>query len=464
MDVEHRSYNLNTAGCNRSIGDELFADYLTALGNRRLLDKLDSEWQSRRDGAQDSMIAPALILIDLDRFKHVNDTLGHPVGDQVLQLVAARIENVLREEDVAIRLGGDEFVVVLGARPASSACIRRKVHANDAIAAAECVAERLIGLLTKPYLIDSQQINIGASAGIAGFSDEATSVDVMLRHADLALYAAKQNGKGRHQVFDPSLEARAQARRQLEIDLRRAIRLEEFAVVYQPQIALENKALTGFEALLRWVSPERGPISPDQFIPLAEEIGEIHAIGRWVLREACHEALLWPESLRVSVNVSPIQLDDGGFVETVLDTLAEVGLPPTRLEIELTEGALMKNTTAVRRQLEALHDHGIDIAMDDFGTGYSSLSYLHEFPFSRIKIDQSFVRRERDATTEALVGAIIGIGKSLGIQTLAEGVETEEQLQALQLQGCTSAQGYLISHPLAADAVDAFISKLRRAA
>ena len=418
---------------------ETHADALTGLGNRRLLDDTLAELAGH--GAE---VAPlALLLIDLDRFKQVNDTLGHGVGDRLLQLVARRIRRVTRDEDVLVRLGGDEFVVV--------------VHGAAPERTATGIATRLVELASRPFMVDGHQVNIGASVGIAVLDGRHSALDDLLRHADLALYAAKHAGRGAWHVFDPSLEARAMERRELELALRRALGLRELELVYQPQVRMPEGKVTGFEALVRWNHPDRGLVSPADFIPLAEEIGEIDAIGEWVLQSACLEAVGWPAPLSVAVNVSPLQFESGRFVQSVRDALARSGLDPARLEIEITEGVLIDNVTNALAHLEAIRAMGVAVAMDDFGTGYSSLSCLNTFPFSKIKIDQSFVRGEQTERSRALVDAIITLGETLGMQTLAEGVETQEQLRRLEKGGCQALQGYLISRPIGPADIGAFL-------
>ena len=418
--------------------DEARTDPLTRLGNRALLDARLAEPQ-HRDGA-----SLALVMVDLDRFKPVNDTLGHAAGDKLLALVADRLKRACRASDTVIRLGGDEFVIL---------------HPCEAGAAsAEPIAARAVELLGRPFLLDGQQVDIGASAGIASLGAGTASREDLLRHADLALYEAKRAGRGTWRRFDPSQESRAHERRELELRLRRALVLREFELVYQPQVELPGDVLTGFEALIRWNRPGRGTVSPLDFIPLAEELGEIHAIGAWVLREACREAALWPDPLRVAVNVSPVQFAREDFVGTVGEALALSGLDPARLEVEITEGVLIDDAERARSHLDALRALGIGIAMDDFGTGYSSLGYLSAFPFTKIKIDRSFVGGEQSERSRNLVRSILSLGESLGMETLAEGVETAEQLDELSRDGCGAAQGYLISRPIGAGSIRDFIA------
>jgi diguanylate cyclase (GGDEF)-like protein len=419
-------------------------DALTGLGNRILLDQVISNW---KPGGEEAL-SLAVIMIDLDRFKQVNDTLGHGAGDTLLKLAAKRIKSAARENDLVIRLGGDEFVVLhtIGMQPVG----------------ASSVANRIVELMSRPFIIDGQQVNIGASVGIAALGHGTdTSVD-LLRHADLALYEAKAAGRGVVKFFEPSLALRAQDKREIEIELRRALGLKQFKLVYQPQIIMAGGVLEGFEALIRWHHPVRGDISPTEFIPLTESTGEIHAIGEWILRTACKEAMTWEGELSIAVNVSPIQFDNERIIDVVKNALASSGLPARRLELEITEGVLMKNVDNVQKILWAIKDMGVGIAMDDFGTGYSSLSYLNSFPFTKIKIDQSFVRVEHSEKSKALVNAIISLGASLNMKTIAEGVETEEQFKELAAGGCIAAQGFLISKPIDPTAIAAFIATLSK--
>ena len=420
-----------------------YGDPLTGLGNRLLLDQEISNWRPREPEA----VSLAVIMINLDRFKQINDFLGHESGDRLLKLAAMRIKSAARSHDLVIRVAGDQFVVLhsIGLQPVG----------------AESVAKRIVEVISRPFLIDGQQVNIGASIGIAALNHGTNKTIDLLKHAELALYEAKAAGFGSVKIFDPALVQLATERYQLEIDLRRALVLKEFTLVYQPQVKISNGALQGFEALIRWHHPTRGMVSPANFIPLAEETGEIHAIGEWTLRTACKEALNWDGDYTVSVNVSPIQFENEKLIDIVRNTLATTGLPPSRLELEITEGVLMKNPEHAQKILWAIKSMGVGIAMDDFGTGYSSLSYLNSFPFSKLKIDQSFVRVENSAKSRALVQAIIKLGENLDMKTIAEGVETEEQFNELALSGCMEVQGYLISRPIAAKAIAEFISTNR---
>lgn len=418
-------------------------DPLTGLGNRTQLDEIIAVWQPR--GPEASSLA--VIIINLDRFRRVNDTLGHCAGDALLKLVAKRIQSATREDDTVVRIGSDEFVVLhtIGVQPIG----------------AESVAKRIIELMSRPFLIDGQQVNIGVSVGIATLNFGTDKITDLLKHADLALHEAKAAGRGIFMFFEPALAMRAMERRALEVDLRRALGLKEFILMYQPQVNMTDGALQGFEALIRWKNPARGLVSPLDFIPLAEETGEIHAIGEWTLRTACKEAMSWDGNFSVAVNVSPIQFENERIVDIVRNVLASTGLPPERLELEITEGVLIKNFDSALKQLWAIKSLGVGIAIDDFGTGYSSLSYLNSFPFSKIKIDQSFVQAENSPKSRALVQAIITLGESLEIKTIAEGIETQDQYDQLAASGCLVAQGYLISRPIFTMAIVDFISNFR---
>jgi diguanylate cyclase (GGDEF)-like protein len=376
----------------------------------------------------------AVLCLDLDRFKSVNDTLGHPIGDELLKQVADRLRTTLRPGDMAARFGGDEFAIVQtgGAQP------------NDATS----LARRIIEMLSAPYSINEQEIVVGVSIGIAIAPADGDSAEQLLKNADMALYRAKSDGRGVYRFFEPEMDARMQARRIMEIDLRRALLQREFELFYQPVINAETSAITSFEALVRWHHPRRGLIAPSEFIPLAEEIGAIVPLGEWVLRQACADAAQWPGSIKVAVNLSPAQFKSKKLLESVVSALAASQLPPSRLELEITESVLMieqETTLAILHQLRAL---GVSIAMDDFGTGYSSLSYLRSFPFDKIKIDGSFVRNiAEEASSLAIVRAVTGLSTSLGMTATAEGVETKQQFDRVLSEGCKEIQGFFISEP-----------------
>jgi diguanylate cyclase (GGDEF)-like protein/PAS domain S-box-containing protein len=419
-------------------------DALTGLPNRLMFnERLDDalERLARSDGRL------AVLCIDLDHFKSVNDTLGHPIGDLLLRQVAERLGGCLRKSDMVARLGGDEFAVVQ--TPMASP------------EEASQLATRLIDVLSRPFELDGHEVVVGASIGIAFAPDDGDSSEMLLRNADMALYRAKSDGRGTSHFFEPEMDRRLQARRLLEIDLRKAFIQNEFELHYQPLVNVRSGQVSGFEALIRWMHPERGMISPVDFIPVAEEIGLIVPIGEWVLGEACRQAATWPGNIHIAVNLSPVQFRSRGIVQAVLAALGTSGLAPHRLEIEITESVLLGETEANIATLHQLRSLGVKIAMDDFGTGYSSLSYLRSFPFDKIKIDRSFVNEmvERPDCV-AIVRAVAGLGASLGIATTAEGVETVEQLERIRAEGCTEVQGYLFSAPRPASELAGFIDAM----
>lgn len=407
-------------------------DALTGLPNRTVFNTKLTE-ALRLAHAKASSIS--VILIDLDKFKDVNDTHGHAAGDLFLQVVADRMSSVFSRHLVA-RLSGDEFAVLL-------------VDEADRESATR-LAEAMVAATRLPTRIDGKDIPVSVSMGIAQASDAAWRASRLLHCADLALYRAKHGGRSTFVWYTADMDAEARERRQLEGDLRQALRHDQFRLLYQPQLTLSNLTLTGYEALLRWEHPERGTISPSIFIPIAEEAGLIEEIGAWVLRRACLEAAAWDDAaLTVSVNVSPAQFRAGLTERRVAEALRASGLDPRRLEIEITESLLIANTDAVVKTLTAIRALGVSIAMDDFGTGYSSLSYLSRFPFDTIKIDRSFVATlGHNATTDAIIASIVGLGRSLGVTITAEGVETEGQVLLLRAAGCDKLQGFLFGRPL----------------
>ena len=376
----------------------------------------------------------ALFCLDLDRFKAINDTLGHPMGDALLRKVAERLRSAVGPDDLVARLGGDEFAIVrLGVGPQE----------------AQSLAARIVDLVGRTYVTRGHLMNVGGSVGVALAPADGDDADQLVKHADLALYRAKAEGRGTFCFFEPEMDARMQERRALEIDLRRAMAFREFELAYQPQVELDSGAVVGFEALLRWRNPERGLVPPGDFIGLAEEVGLIVPIGAWVLRTACAEASRWSRPVSVAVNLSPVQFRSAGLVEAVTTALAYAELDPARLELEITEGALLDDTDTVVATLTRLRALGVRVSMDDFGTGYSSLSYLQKFPFDKIKIDQSFVREmASNPDCGAIVRAVANLGASLGMKTTAEGVETQEQLDAIRAEGCSEVQGYFTGRPL----------------
>jgi diguanylate cyclase (GGDEF)-like protein/PAS domain S-box-containing protein len=407
-------------------------DPLTELPNRVLFQQSLREALSRSARQGEPV---AVHCIDLDRFKVVNDTLGHPAGDALLKAAAERLRGCAREGDTVARLGGDEFAVVQCG----------VVHGADA----SRLATRIVEAMAQPFDIHGQQVVAGASVGVAMSPQDGLEPDELLQKADMALYRAKNEGRGAFHFFERAMDETLQARRLLELDLRRALGAGEFTLHYQPLYSLTEDRITGCEALVRWRHPERGMISPAEFVPLAEEIGLIGAIGDWVLRDACREAGSWPAGIRLAVNLSPMQFRGRHLVESVISSLAASGLDPRRLELEITESVLLQDSAANLAVLHDLKSLGVRISMDDFGTGYSSLSYLRSFPFDKIKIDQTFVRDIiDDPNALAIIKAVTDLGASLGIVTTAEGVETVEQLEQLRRQGCQEIQGYLISRPV----------------
>jgi len=383
----------------------------------------------------------ALLCLDLDRFKMINDTLGHGIGDQLLKKVADRLRKASRKDDLVARLGGDEFVI-----------LQRGIHSpRDA----ELLAERLVDLIGRTYVLAGHTVNIGISVGVALGSGSMQPRDV-LRNADLALYEAKRAGRGRYRFFEQGMDKLLHERRELEIDLRRALALKQFELHYQPFLDLSTDTVMGFEALLRWQHPVRGNVPPLDFIAVAEENGLIVKIGEWVLLTACMEAAAWPGDLVVAVNVSPLQFKADTLLASVSLALERSGLNPERLEVEITESALLADTNNVLATLHALRALGVKISMDDFGTGYSSLSYLQKFPFNKIKIDRSFVAGD-DPDSEAILKAVSSLGTSLGMAITAEGVETADQLKRIRDQNCTHVQGYLTGRPMAQASVQSFL-------
>ena len=389
----------------------------------------------------------AVLCLDLDRFKAVNDTLGHPIGDALLREVAARIRDCIREIDTPARLGGDEFAIVQAGAG----------QPEQAIA----LAQRLIASLSSPYEIQGHYVVIGSSVGIAIAPQDGRDANELLKCADLALYRAKKEGRGIYRFFEPEMDAKMQLRRKLELDLRGAAVRGEFELHYQPLVHLQTNEVSGFEALLRWRHPTQGLVPPVEFVPLAEEIGLIAQIGAWALRTACAEAAGWPVDKRVAVNLSPVQFKHPGLVQDVREALEGSGLGPNRLELEITETSMLEDTEATLKALNELHALGVRIAIDDFGTGYSSLSYLRRFPFDKIKVDQSLIRDIAEKEDGALiVRAVMGLGHSLGMATTVEGVETLDQLEKLRHEGCSEVQGYYFSRPRPAGDVPGLIASI----
>lgn len=418
-------------------------DPLTSLPNRAFLTE---RLQQALDGVRQNKNLLAMLCLDLDRFKQVNDTLGHAVGDALLRAVAVRLRECILKTDMVARLGGDEFAIIQ--------------TTLDTVEEAVTLADRIVDALSRPYDLDGHQVLVGVSIGIALAPLDTTDAGHLMKMADLALYRAKADGRGIFRLFKSDMDMNLQARRKLEFDLRRAVALEELELHYQPLVDFSSGEVSAVEALVRWRHPERGLISPDDFIPLAEETGLIKPIGAWVLNRACRDAAQWPENIRVAVNISACQFKGAGLVSVVADALAAGALRPGRLELEITETALLTDSEATIGILRELRAIGVRIAMDDFGTGYSSLGYLRSFPFDKIKIDRSFVADiESNADCKAIIRAVTGLGTSLGICTTAEGVETSGQLAQLRLEGCDQVQGYLFSRPVPAQDIAALLGK-----
>jgi diguanylate cyclase (GGDEF)-like protein len=405
-------------------------DELTGLPNRKVFcEQLEQELKRVQRGER-----LAVFYLDLDYLKQVNDTLGHLAGDKLLKGVADRLRGCVRDIDLVARLSGDEFAII------------QKLLDQPSDAAA--LAMRVREAIHQPFDLDGHQITVDISIGISMAPNDATELDELIKTADIALHEAKNTGRGTYRFYEPEMNARLQARGKLEQDLQSAFANGEFALFYQPIVSLDNDKITSFEALLRWNHPERGLVSPDEFVPVAEDMGLIIPLGEWVLRMACAEAATWPDNIQVAVNISSIQLTNKNLVNAVVGAIASAGIQPTRLELEITESVLIENTVANLATLKSLHELGVRFAMDDFGTGYSSLSYLLSFPFHKIKIDRCFVAALSDNhESHAIVRAIADLARSLKLQVTAEGVETDQQLQQVRLLGCTEMQGYLLSPP-----------------
>ncbi len=412
-------------------------DGLTDLPNRHQAEQHLATLlaRSRRSGC-----GFAVMFIDLDRFKVVNDSLGHPTGDVLLKLVAERLKRIVGPKDLVARFGGDEFMIIQndGGDPGR----------------VEVMAERIVDDLRRPFTVERQRIDVGASIGIALSGVHGDTTEKLIKNADIALYVAKNEGRNRFFVFEKSLEKDAQVRRTLEVDLREALDREEFELHYQPIANIETGETVICEALVRWRHPERGMVPPNAFIPIAEETGLIIPIGRWVLEQACRDAATWPEGIRVAVNLSPLQFADRDLIPTVSRAVKAAGLDPRRLEVEIVETVMMTDSEATIRVMQDLRDLGLTISLDDFGSGYSALSYLHRFKFEKIKIDGSYVRSiDAKPASAAIIKAIATIGTELNMRTVIEGVETAEQLEHARRLGCTEVQGWLLARPMPNDAL-----------
>lgn len=410
-------------------------DSLTGLPNRALMRQTLDEALRNASRRQKGC---ALFLIDLDRFKNVNDTLGHPIGDALLREVATRLKSVLGDHGQVGRLGGDEFIAVL--------------PGVVDIGLLESLARTLIDHVSRPYMIEGHRVVIGASLGVAIGDPGRSCADSLVRNSDLALYAAKGAGRGQHRFYEAAMHSEATDRQVLENDLRQAIERDELWVAYQPIVRVAGEEISGFEALLRWNHPVRGPISPDKFIPIAEECGLIRKIGHWVMQTALKEAATWPDHVRVAVNLSPIQFNDPSVVEMVATIIKETGIRAQQVELEITEGVFLSEGDSTDETFAALKELGVRLALDDFGTGYSSLGYLKKAPFDKIKIDQSFVRGASSSTNRnsAIIRAIVTLAEALGMDTTAEGVETHDDLNLIRELGCSQIQGFIFGRPMPA--------------
>jgi diguanylate cyclase (GGDEF)-like protein len=416
-------------------------DALTQLPNRTLfLERMQQALMGLEQGC-----TFAVLCLDLDRFKEVNDTLGHAMGDILLRTVSERLQSCVRAADTVSRVGGDEFTIIQVAP-----------QSTDEI---EALARRIIEVTSEPYDLEGRRATIGVSIGISVARTDGMTADALLRNADMALYRAKEHGRGTWRFFEPEMDTSIRARRALGNDLREALARGEFELLYQPVCDLRRERIGAFEALLRWRHPVRGVVPPLEFIPIAEELGFIVPLGEWVLRQACLEAARWPDGVSVAVNVSSAQFRTGHLVQTVMAALQSAGLPARRLSLEITETVLLAHGPATLATMRALRVMGVRISLDDFGTGYSSLSYLGSFPIDQIKIDQSFIRNLDKTNTGAVVRAIIGLAASLSMRVVAEGVETMDQVRWLQEERCDDVQGFLLAPPLAPSELDSAIKR-----
>ncbi len=423
-----------------NVEEQTWRDHLTGIGNRFFFERA-------LDRMLTSEIGASTLFIDLDRFKPVNDTLGHAVGDALLRLVGDRLRQALREGDALARLGGDEFAVLLAGPPDKE---------QTAVLAA-----RIIDLIERPYLIEGNVINIGASIGIAFAPEDGATRDELLKSADLALYHSKAAGRGVFHFFEPAMQQRAFERRCLELDLRKALVLRQFELHYQPQVDVETETVVGLEALLRWRHPKRGLLMPGQFLALSEELGLAVPIGEWVLKTACKEATRWPDSVTIAVNISPRHFETGTFAQSVERALAAAQLSGKRFEVEVTENILLCDKKAVLATLDKLRGLQVRVAMDSFGTGVASLSQLVNFPFDKIKIDRSLIAMgQQNGRNRAIVRAISALGASLGISTLAEGVETAEHLAHVRSEGCHTVQGFYYSRAVPSNELQTLVPTL----
>ncbi|MGD0420769.1 MAG: EAL domain-containing protein [Xanthobacteraceae bacterium] len=436
--IERKTMESAALAMARQIAHSAEHDFLTGLPNRMLLN--DRVGQAVALAAR-HMKKVAVLFLDLDGFKHINDSLGHQIGDKLLQSIAKRLVSCIRGSDSVSRQGGDEFVVLL----------LELEQAEDAAV----TGRRLLEAVARPHSIDQHDLYVTASIGVSVYPDDGLDADTLIKNADTAMYQAKENGRRSFQFFKPAMNVRAVERQSIEESLRRALERQELALHYQPQVNLMTGAITGIEALIRWTHPTRGPVPPTQFIPVAEDCGLILPIGAWVLREACTQARDWMDAglpvTSMAVNVSAMEFRDKNFLENLFAILGETGLDPRSLELELTESVLMKHAEFTASILQILRKRGVQVAVDDFGTGYSSLSYLQKFPVDALKIDQSFVRQISTAGDDTtIVKAVIGMARSLKLRVIAEGVETVEEVAFLRAYRCEEAQGYFFSPPVPA--------------
>jgi diguanylate cyclase (GGDEF)-like protein len=448
-------------------------DFLTGLPNRMLLnDRIDRAIAS----AQRHRKTVAVLFLDLDGFKHINDSLGHAIGDKLLQSIAARLVTCVRGSDTVSRQGGDEFVVLLSEveQPEDAAIAadrivqavagphavdQHKLHVHAAIA-----AERMLQAVAGPHSIDRHDLHVTASIGVSVYPNDGRDAETLVQNADTAMYQAKENGRQSYQFFEPAMNVRAVERQSIEEGLRRALERREFALHYQPVMDLATGTITGAEALIRWRHPTRGLVPPLQFIPVAEDCGLIVPIGAWVLREACLQARAWLDAglpkLSMAVNASAMELRNESFLDNLFATLGETGLEPASLVLELTESVLMRHAEAAVSILKNLRESGVKVAIDDFGTGYSSLGYLRKFPLDALKIDQSFVRQIDTAGEDTtIVAAVIGMAQGLKLRVIAEGVETVAEVEFLRAHHCDAAQGYYFSRPVPPDQFGKLLSR-----
>jgi diguanylate cyclase (GGDEF)-like protein len=446
--------NLRNAVLLRHVQDLAEQDSLTGAANRRMFQRtLERTLEAQGANETGSERITAVLFIDLDDFKIVNDSMGHAAGDELLVAVTDRIRGLVRQGDLVARLGGDEFAILTGDLPD----LRRS----------RAMAERLVRDLRVPYVLSGKTVTVTASIGIASARDAGSDAQEVVRNADVAMYMAKANGKSGFAIFDPGMHAAVRARHELGAELQHAVDLGQLRLVYQPIVSLESGRISGLEALVRWQHPERGMVAPGEFIEIAEENGAILPIGRWVMREACERAVAWqaagvtPPGLFLCVNVSAREIQQPGFVGAVEETLAWAGLEPTRLILEITETALIKATSTTVATLEALRALGVRVVIDDFGTGYFSLSHLRQFPVDALKIAGEFVQvAEGDSRSAALAGAIVALGESLEIATVAEGIETKEHAERMRSLGCTYGQGYFFAKPMGAEDIEAGVEGL----